>query len=116
VAAAGLAAYLLARFVIPRPLAPLPSLLLHGGTVVVAYPLMLLALGFYHPAEIAVVRRLATRLRRRSVAVPTDESTELAGEIVQTAIHDEMIDTPEPETPNPDDPLDAPATPPAYRR
>ncbi len=102
VAGSGLVAYGLARLLVPRQLSPLPSLLLHGGTVVAAYPLMLLGLGFYHPAEIAIMRRLASRLRRRTVAAPTEESTELAGEIVQAAITDEMIDSPEPDSPEAD--------------
>ena len=34
-----------ARLLVPRPLPPLPSLLLHGGIVVVAYPLVLLVTG-----------------------------------------------------------------------
>ena len=94
IAGSGLVAYGLARLLTPWQLPPLVSLLLHGGIVVVAYPLMLFGLGFYHPAEIAIMRRLLTRLRRRTVAAPTEESTELAGEIVQTAIPDEMIDAP----------------------
>lgn len=114
VAVAGLAAYGVARFALPRQMAPLPSFLLHGTTVVVVYPLLLLAFGFYHPAELAVVRRLATRLRRRTAAAPTDASTELAGEIVQAALPDEMIDAPEPDSPGADmapvaSPPDAPS-------
>jgi len=103
IAAAGLGAYAVSAFLLPRQLPPLASFLMHGTTVVIVYPLLLLAFGFYHPKELVLVRRMAMGLRRRSVAKPTEESTELAGEIVQAPITDEMVDTPEPDVPDADD-------------
>lgn len=93
---AAAAAYVFARLLVPTSLAPLASLLLHGGLVVVAYPVFLWATGFYRPEEVAVMARIVAGLRRRTAPAAADESVEMAGEVV-TSLPDETVETPEQE-------------------
>lgn len=96
VAVAALAAYVAAMVLVPSSL-PVPvALLLHGTTVLVSYPLCLLAVGFYRREERDVLRRVGTHLRRRWSPATVEESSEMAGEVV-AAVPDETADAPDPE-------------------
>ena len=96
VVVAALAAYVTAMVLVPATL-PVPiALLAHGGLVVVAYPLFLLATGFYRPEEREGLRRVLARLRRRSSPATVEESTEMAGDVV-TAVPDETAEAPDPD-------------------
>ncbi len=94
VALAGVSSYVAALVFVPRGLPVLASLLLHGALVVLVYPAVLLALGFYRREEVAVVSRLVRRLRRRSPPAVVEPSSEMAGDLV-TAVPDETAEEPE---------------------
>jgi O-antigen/teichoic acid export membrane protein len=65
-------------------LAPLPDVLVRGGTVVAVYVGLLAVTGFFHAHEIAILRGLR-RARSASPRVTVaPDTTELAGEIVST--------------------------------
>jgi O-antigen/teichoic acid export membrane protein len=96
VALAALASYAASRVLVPGSLPTPIGLLLHGVVVLASYPLFLLAVGFYHREEIAVLARILARLRRRSAPATAEESAEMAGDVV-AAVPDETADEPEPE-------------------
>jgi O-antigen/teichoic acid export membrane protein len=107
-ALAGVSAYTAALVLVPTGV-PVPArLLLHGGIVVLAFPLVLWATGFYRREELAVVARLVRRFRRRSPPAAVEESPEMAGDLV-AALPDETVDAPPPEVDAPASEADAPA-------
>ncbi|MCU0249226.1 MAG: polysaccharide biosynthesis C-terminal domain-containing protein [Vicinamibacterales bacterium] len=83
VAAAGLASYAAARWLVPTWPSPLLGLLVRGGMVAVMFPALLWVTGFVEPAEwrrlAALKQSLRGTIRLRSEA---NESVEMGGEIV----------------------------------
>lgn len=90
---AGVAAFLL-TWLIPRDLPAWLGLLLRGSLVCAAYPLLLIALGFYDRQELAFVATQVARLRTRSAkektgaitSPPHEEPVEVAGMIVEVPL------------------------------
>ena len=68
-------------------MAPLPDILLRGGTVIAVYVGMLAVTGFFNANEIATLRRLRKSRRAVPPVAPAPDTTELAGEIVSTDLH-----------------------------
>jgi O-antigen/teichoic acid export membrane protein len=104
-AAGGVAAYIAAVLAVPIALPAWASLLAHGVTVLLVFPMVLLVAGFYHPKEREVVARVLGRFRRGSPPATTEESAEMAGDVM-AALPDETADTPVPDVPEggvPDD-------------
>jgi O-antigen/teichoic acid export membrane protein len=66
----------------------LPSLVLRGAAVVLAYGAVLFVSGFFHAGELRILREMQARLRqpKRSAPVsPASEEVEMAGNIAATA-------------------------------
>ncbi len=82
VAVAGLGAFLASRLLLPSQMPPLLGFLSRGGMVLAVYPVLLFAMGFYQPREVAATVALFRGVRRGKPA-PTEEASELAGEIVR---------------------------------
>ena len=91
VVVAGVGTWLLVRIFVPASAAPLAGLLLRGGLVVIAYPVLLYAIGFYHPREVEVLLGLFSRVRGRRPPV-VEDSLEMGGEIV--AVDADSVETP----------------------
>jgi O-antigen/teichoic acid export membrane protein len=89
VAGAGLLAYLAAGAA--PPLHPAAAILLRGGIVVGVYLGLLRVTGFFRPEEMAVLARVRRRTTVAAVQPAAPETTELAGEIVSTALPDEPL-------------------------
>lgn len=94
VGAAGLVSWAAAMTLVPEGLRPFWGLLARGTTVALGYPALLFATGFYHPREMAVLRELLGRLRRRTAVVAVGDSVEAAGEIVSMPTADETSAAP----------------------
>jgi O-antigen/teichoic acid export membrane protein len=92
VAVAGVGAFLAAAVAVPSPLPALVAVLLRGLTVLVTYPVLLLATGFYDAQEIAAVRRALRRARPGRRAPVAGEASELAGEMASAPMPDETAD------------------------
>lgn len=92
-AAAGIAAFLL-TWLIPQDLPAWLGLLLRGSLVCAAYPLLLIALGFYDRQELAFIATRIGRLRARTAKrkakempeAPHEEPVEVAGMIVEVPL------------------------------
>jgi O-antigen/teichoic acid export membrane protein len=85
-AAAGFSAFAIARIVLPAEVTPAIGLLVRGAIVVLVYPLVLAATGFFEPRETARLRRLLQRVRPIRRPAATADTAELAGEIVGTPL------------------------------
>lgn len=88
IAIAGGLSYAAARWVVPRSLSPLPSLLLHGAAAVAAYLLVLFVTGFIHAGERQFLQDLRRRVLARTppAAAPMSSTeVEMAGDIVSAA-------------------------------
>lgn len=96
---AGIAAWGTAEALVPQGYPPLAALLIRGVLVLAVYGAALTAGRFFVPGEIAMLRRLALRIRRPVVMEPTSETEELAGELVGAPTTDdaELVDKPCPE-------------------
>ncbi len=106
-AIAGVGAYLL-TWLIPATLPAWLGLLIRGTLVCIAYPLLLLALGFYHRDETAFVLATIGRLRARNrqpttVVAPEAAVTPEAALAQETREAREAVDT-APLPPEPDEP------------
>ncbi len=89
IAVSGIAAYMLARVIVPASFRPLAGALANGAVVAIAYPSVLVLLGFHSAREAAQLIGLAGRFGRRTVRLPQEETSELAGEIVTAPFPDE---------------------------
>lgn len=91
-AVAGAAAYLL-TWLLPASLPAWAGLLLRGALVCLAYPVLLVALGFYDRKELAFISRQVERLRTRPAKTAAPETppheepiVEVAGMIVEVPL------------------------------
>lgn len=91
VAVAGLGAFLASRLLLPSQMPPLLGFLSRGGMVLAVYPVLLFAMGFYQPREVAATVALFRGVRRGRPA-PAEAASELAGEIITTSMPDETGD------------------------
>jgi O-antigen/teichoic acid export membrane protein len=91
-ALAGAVAGWLAATSLPS-MAPLPGFLARGTTVVLVTFGVLWFSGFFRPAELNELRRVARRWTGRARTTSSD-TTEMAGEIVSVDIPDELIEPP----------------------
>jgi O-antigen/teichoic acid export membrane protein len=104
-AIAGIGAYLL-TWLIPASTPAWLGLLARGTLVCVAYPLLLLALGFYHRDETAFVLTIVDRLRKRPSAkapVPVQEPDEPVVDVTAAMPEAPLPDALEPDTPEPEE-------------
>jgi hypothetical protein len=92
-AAAGIGAYAL-TLLLPASWPAWLGFLTRGTLVCVAYPALLLVLGFYHSDETAFVMSVIHRLRHRSAGaapVPHEPPVEAAGAIVEVPLAQEEL-------------------------
>jgi hypothetical protein len=84
---AGVIAYAVSSWMVPRMRHPLFGLLLRGIVVVVTYASVLFVSGFFHAGELQALQDIRRRaLQGRAVRAPEPEPTlEMAGEIVAIA-------------------------------
>jgi O-antigen/teichoic acid export membrane protein len=99
IAIAGIGAYVVA-WLIPGTMPAWLGLLVRGTTVCAAYPLLLVALGFYDRREMAFVARLAAKVRAKTSppAAPHEEPVAAAGALIDVPL------TPEEDAPTADVP------------
>lgn len=90
VAGAALLGYVAARYLPAMP--PLAGALARGATVVAITGGVLALTGFFHTAEIQILRRLGRRSKGEPASVPPAETTEFAGEIIALDVRDDLID------------------------
>jgi len=88
---AGLGAFLASRLLLPSQMPSLLGFLSRGGMVLAVYPVLLFAMGFYQPREVAATVALFRGVRRGRPA-PAEAASELAGEIITTSMPDETGD------------------------
>lgn len=86
---AGVGAWGVAVTLVPEAWPPLAGLLTRGVLVLVLYGAALAAGRFFVAGEIAMLRRLALRVRRPVVVEPATETEELAGELVAAPTTDD---------------------------
>ena len=96
IALAGGAAYAASRLLPVDDVPPLVALLAHGTAVVAVYPALLAVSGFLAPQELAVLRRLAAAARAGRTTRHHEPPAELAGEILDTPLDDEVLPDPAP--------------------
>jgi O-antigen/teichoic acid export membrane protein len=72
----------------PASLPPVAGLLLKGASVLVVFPIVLLATGFFRPGELDRVRAVVRMLPQRQPAPVPADAEELAGEIVAATVPD----------------------------
>jgi hypothetical protein len=93
VAAAGLFAYLAGRLIPDLP--PLAAIAVRAAVVLGVFVGLLRASGFFRPDEMAVLARVRRRAGAPPAAAiataPPADTTELAGEIISTALPDEQL-------------------------
>jgi O-antigen/teichoic acid export membrane protein len=90
VAAAALLGYLVARQL--PAMSPLAGVLARGTTVVVVTGGVLGLSGFFHAAEMQILRRLRRRSREEAGSAPPPETTEFAGEVIAADVRDDLVD------------------------
>lgn len=86
---AGVLAYVVADLV--PPMHPLVAIAVRGLLVLAVFAALLRMSGFFNPEEMAVLARMRRGKRVRRPATLAPETTELAGEIVSTALPDESL-------------------------
>jgi O-antigen/teichoic acid export membrane protein len=91
IGAAGALAY--AAAVLVPPLNPLAAIAARGVVVFAVFTGLLRVSGFFSPGEMAVLARVRRRKVEDPAAAVAPETTELAGEIVSTALPDDRLRT-----------------------
>ena len=90
VAAAALLGYLVAQQL--PAMSPLAGVLARGSTVLVVTGGVLGLSGFFHAAEMEILKRLRRRSKDESASVLPPETTEFAGEIIASDVRDDLVD------------------------
>jgi O-antigen/teichoic acid export membrane protein len=91
VVVAGLSALIVGHW-LPLDVRPVWGVLIRGSMVVVVFPAVLFASGFFIPNELQWLDAVTARLRRRRTIEPAVEAADLAGEVVAAPLSDTAED------------------------